>query len=136
VRTLLEDAAQRGDASLSGRGGRLVELKPSILHAFDRFVTAAMSGHDLLYKRRASGWRMSGGRTPDRRLRFRGVYAEGLPLFHIGTRSGRRIARKKFQALSCVLWIFPQTRLYQSVKSQNSFRLNYYRSKSATSTMG
>jgi DNA-binding MarR family transcriptional regulator len=50
VRTLLEDAAQHGDVSLSGRGGRLVELNPSILHAFDRFVAAAMSGHDLLYK--------------------------------------------------------------------------------------
>ena len=50
VRTLLEDAAQHGDVSLSGRGGRLVELKPSILHAFDRFVAASMSGHDLLYK--------------------------------------------------------------------------------------
>ncbi len=50
VRTLLEDAAQHGDVSLSGRGGHLVELKPSILHAFDRFVAASMSGHDLLYK--------------------------------------------------------------------------------------
>jgi hypothetical protein len=50
VRSLLEDAAQHGDVSLSGRGGHLVELKPSILHAFDRFVAAAMSGHDLLYK--------------------------------------------------------------------------------------
>jgi hypothetical protein len=50
VRTLLEDAAQHGDVSLFGRGGRLVELNPSILHAFDRFVAAAMSGHDLLYK--------------------------------------------------------------------------------------
>jgi DNA-binding MarR family transcriptional regulator len=50
VRTLLEDAAQHGDVSLSGRGGRLVELRPSILHAFDRFVADSMSGHDLLYK--------------------------------------------------------------------------------------
>jgi DNA-binding MarR family transcriptional regulator len=50
VRTLLEDAAQHGDVSLSCRGGRLVELKPSILHAFDRFVAASMSGHDMLYK--------------------------------------------------------------------------------------
>jgi hypothetical protein len=50
VRTLLEEAAQHGDVSLSGRGGHLVELKPSILHAFDRFVAAAMSGHDMLYK--------------------------------------------------------------------------------------
>jgi hypothetical protein len=41
---------QHGDVSLSGRGGYLVELKPSILQAFDRFVAAAMSGHDMLYK--------------------------------------------------------------------------------------
>jgi hypothetical protein len=50
VRLLLEDAAQHGDVSLSGRGGRLVELTPSMLDAFDRFVAAAMSGHDMLYK--------------------------------------------------------------------------------------
>jgi DNA-binding MarR family transcriptional regulator len=50
VRMLLEDAAQHGDISLSGRGGRLVGLTPSILQAFDRFIAAAMSGHDLLYK--------------------------------------------------------------------------------------
>jgi DNA-binding MarR family transcriptional regulator len=50
VRRLLEEAAQHGDVSLSGRGGQLVELKPSILHAFDRFVAAAMSGHDMLYQ--------------------------------------------------------------------------------------
>jgi hypothetical protein len=50
VRGLLEDAAQHGDVSLSGRGGRLVELKPSILQAFNRFLADAMSGHDLLYK--------------------------------------------------------------------------------------
>jgi len=50
VRGLLEEAAQHGDVSLSGRGGRLVALQPSILQAFDRFLAAAMSGHDLLYK--------------------------------------------------------------------------------------
>jgi hypothetical protein len=50
VRALLEDAAQHGDVSLSGRGGRLVELQPSILQAFDRFLADAMSGHDMLYK--------------------------------------------------------------------------------------
>ena len=50
VRGLLEDAAQHGDVSLSGRGGRLVELQPSILQSFDRFLADAMSGHDLLYK--------------------------------------------------------------------------------------
>jgi DNA-binding MarR family transcriptional regulator len=50
VRALLEDAAEHGDVILSGRGGRLVELKPSLLQAFDRFLSDAMSGHDLLYK--------------------------------------------------------------------------------------
>jgi DNA-binding MarR family transcriptional regulator len=50
VRILLEDAAQHGDVSLSGRGGHVVELRPSILQEFDRFVAATMSGHDLLYK--------------------------------------------------------------------------------------
>jgi DNA-binding IclR family transcriptional regulator len=50
VRTLLEEAAQHGDVSLSGRGGRLVELKPAILGAFDRFLADSMSGHDLLYQ--------------------------------------------------------------------------------------
>ena len=50
VRGLLEEAAQHGDVSLSGRGGRLVALQPSILQAFDRFLADAMSGHDMLYK--------------------------------------------------------------------------------------
>jgi DNA-binding MarR family transcriptional regulator len=50
VRGLLEDAAQHGDVSLSGRGGYFVELKPSLVQAFDRFLADAMSGHDLLYK--------------------------------------------------------------------------------------
>jgi len=50
VRALLEDAAEHGDVKLSGRGGRLVELKPALLQAFDRFLADAMSGHDLLYK--------------------------------------------------------------------------------------
>jgi hypothetical protein len=69
VRTRLQDAAQHGDVSLSGRGGHLVELRPSILHAFDRFVAAAMSGHDCFISSRANGWRMSGGSwIPDRRL--------------------------------------------------------------------
>jgi DNA-binding MarR family transcriptional regulator len=63
VRTLLEEAAQHGDVSLSGRGGHLVELKPSILDAFDRFVAAAMSAHDLLYK--LARERMANERRPD-----------------------------------------------------------------------
>jgi DNA-binding MarR family transcriptional regulator len=50
VRGLLEDAARHGDVSLSGRGERLVELKPSILQAFDRFLADAMSAHNSMYK--------------------------------------------------------------------------------------
>jgi DNA-binding MarR family transcriptional regulator len=50
VRGLLEDAAQHGDVNLTGRSGRLVELRPSILQAFDRFLADAMSAHDWMYK--------------------------------------------------------------------------------------
>jgi DNA-binding transcriptional regulator LsrR (DeoR family) len=50
VRSLLEDAAQHGDVTLSGRGGSLVELNPPLLQSFDRFVAEAMSGHDMIYK--------------------------------------------------------------------------------------
>jgi len=50
VRTILQDAAKAGLVGLSGRGGALVELKPAVLQAFDRFVAASMSGHDLLFR--------------------------------------------------------------------------------------
>jgi DNA-binding MarR family transcriptional regulator len=50
VRGLLEEAAQYGDVSLSGRGERLVELRTSVLLAFDRFLADAMSAHDSMYK--------------------------------------------------------------------------------------
>jgi hypothetical protein len=50
VRTLLEDAERNGDLVLSGRGGRRVELKPSILRAFDSFLADGMAGHDLIYR--------------------------------------------------------------------------------------
>jgi hypothetical protein len=50
VRTLLRDAERNGDVSLSGRGGKFIELRPSILQAFDRFVADSMSGHDLLFR--------------------------------------------------------------------------------------
>jgi hypothetical protein len=50
VRSLLEDAEQNGDLVLSGRGGRRVELRPSILQAFDSFVADSMSGHDLIFR--------------------------------------------------------------------------------------
>jgi ribosomal protein L20A (L18A) len=63
VRALLEHAAEHGDVSLSGRGGRLVELKPALLQAFDRFLADAMSGHDMLYK--LARERMTSKERPD-----------------------------------------------------------------------
>jgi hypothetical protein len=50
VRSLLQDAEQAGLVTLSGQGGRLVELKPAVLAAFDRFLADSMSGHDLLHR--------------------------------------------------------------------------------------
>jgi hypothetical protein len=50
VRTILQDAELAGLVGLSGEGGRLVELKPALLQAFDRFVADGMSGHDLLFR--------------------------------------------------------------------------------------
>ena len=49
VRKLLQDAERADLVRLSGQGGRLVELKPAMLGAFDRFVAESMSGHDLLF---------------------------------------------------------------------------------------
>jgi hypothetical protein len=50
VRLILQDAERAGLVALSGQGGRLVELKPSVLQAFDRFLADSMSGHDLLFR--------------------------------------------------------------------------------------
>jgi DNA-binding MarR family transcriptional regulator len=51
VRSLLEDAAEHGDVGVSAaRRGHTIELRPSLLQAFDRFLAASMSGHDLLYR--------------------------------------------------------------------------------------
>jgi hypothetical protein len=50
VRQTLRDAEQAGLVGLSGRGGRLVELMPSVRQAFARFVADSMSGHDLLFQ--------------------------------------------------------------------------------------
>jgi hypothetical protein len=50
VRTLLQDAERAGLVTLTGQGGRLVELKPAVLRAFDRFLADTMSGHDLLHR--------------------------------------------------------------------------------------
>ena len=50
VRSILQDAEQAGLVALTGQGGRLVELKPAVLKAFDRFLADSMSGHDLLHR--------------------------------------------------------------------------------------
>ena len=50
VRKVLEDAERNGDLVLSGRGGRRVELKSSVLRAFDNFLADAMSGHDVIIR--------------------------------------------------------------------------------------
>jgi hypothetical protein len=50
VRAILTDAEQAGLVSLSGRGGRFVQLKPAVLRAFDRFMADSMSGNDLLFR--------------------------------------------------------------------------------------
>jgi len=50
VRSILQDAERVGLVALTGQGGRLVELKPAILSAFDRFIADSMSGHDLLHR--------------------------------------------------------------------------------------
>jgi hypothetical protein len=50
LRLTLNAANRNGDLVLSGRGGHRVELKPSILRAFDNFLADGMSGHDLIYR--------------------------------------------------------------------------------------
>jgi hypothetical protein len=50
VRKTLQDAEQVGLVGLSGRGGRFVELMPSVRRAFAPFVADSMSGHDLLFQ--------------------------------------------------------------------------------------
>jgi DNA-binding MarR family transcriptional regulator len=50
VRELLVEAEAMGLVRLSKGRSRLVELKPSLLEAFDRFVADAMSGFDLCYQ--------------------------------------------------------------------------------------
>lgn len=49
VRKLLQDAERADLMHLSGQGGRMVELRPAMLGAFDRFVAESMSGHDLMF---------------------------------------------------------------------------------------
>jgi len=50
VRNLLEAAEQMDLVRLTKAGRRLVELKPQLLQAFDRFIADAMSAFDLRYQ--------------------------------------------------------------------------------------
>jgi biotin operon repressor len=56
VRKVLEEAEGYGDVVLHGRGGRLVELRPSLVQAFDRFLADIMSGNDLLFRLALKSW--------------------------------------------------------------------------------
>lgn len=50
VGKLLQEAERGGLVRLTREGGRFVELMPSLVQSFDRFVADSMSGHDLLYQ--------------------------------------------------------------------------------------
>jgi hypothetical protein len=50
VRKILQDAERQGLVRLTKRNGQFVEVMPELVQAFDRFVAASMSGHDLIYK--------------------------------------------------------------------------------------
>jgi DNA-binding MarR family transcriptional regulator len=50
VRNLLMAAEEMGLVRLTKAGKRLVELKPQLLQAFDRFIADAMSAFDLRYQ--------------------------------------------------------------------------------------
>ncbi len=49
VRKLLQEAEGQGLLSLTKHNGQFVEVMPALVAAFDRFVAASMSGHDLIY---------------------------------------------------------------------------------------
>jgi DNA-binding MarR family transcriptional regulator len=49
VRKILQEAEREGLVRLTRGGGQFVELKPELVDAFDRFLAAGMSGHDLIY---------------------------------------------------------------------------------------
>jgi DNA-binding MarR family transcriptional regulator len=50
VRELIEEAEKLDLVHVSKGSSRLVELKPQLLQAFDRFIADAMSGFDLCYQ--------------------------------------------------------------------------------------
>lgn len=49
VRKILQEAERRGLVHLTRDGGQFVQLTPELVEAFDRFLAAGMSGHDLIY---------------------------------------------------------------------------------------
>lgn len=50
VRNLLQDAEKQGLVTLSKGEGQLVQLSATLVDAFDKFLAAGMSGHDLIYQ--------------------------------------------------------------------------------------
>jgi hypothetical protein len=69
VRSLRKQGRTRPSREGTGQGGRLVELKPAVLRAFDRFLADTMSGHDLLHQLalgRIAGAAAYGGGTRQR----------------------------------------------------------------------
>ncbi len=50
VRKLLQEAEKAGLVQLTQDGGRFVQLMPTLIEAFDRFIADTMVGHDLMYK--------------------------------------------------------------------------------------
>jgi DNA-binding FadR family transcriptional regulator len=49
VRKLLNEAQDRGLVRLTRGASQLVEPKPALVKAFDRFLANSMAGHDLIY---------------------------------------------------------------------------------------
>jgi DNA-binding GntR family transcriptional regulator len=49
VRVILQEAEAQGLVRLTKDGGQFVQVMPELVEAFDRFVAASMSGHDLIY---------------------------------------------------------------------------------------
>jgi DNA-binding MarR family transcriptional regulator len=49
VRKVLQEAEREGLLRLTKNGSPFVHLSPELVEAFDRFLAAGMSGHDLIY---------------------------------------------------------------------------------------
>lgn len=50
VRKILQDAERQGLLALAKDRGQYTQLSTTLLDAFDSFIAAGMSGHDLIYK--------------------------------------------------------------------------------------